>query len=746
MSSTPQKETEMHRRILSVATTMLATAATSLQAQFLEDLPTPPPRGKFGEITFSGGNLAASRKTGEMRATGDIKAKSGEYRFFTKELTRSADGVYFFGDGAMLTTCSNNVDDLHWKLTGTFMYETDKAITAKNTWLYFEDIPVFWLPWMYYPLNTNYGFRFLPGYSNRWGPFFLSGYVYDICNEVGGSPLGLGGSTYFNLRQKNGVEVGQTIRWRMGDYGKGKIKGFYAWDEDYDRYDRHWNDSSHYNYQNWGSDVDRKRYRLILEHRSDFTERDALNVKAQYISDSHYLRDFARMDNRYETIPVNEAWYEHRENMWAAGASVSGPLNDFYSGVARLPEAWLSIEPQPLFGLPVNYESQTRAGFLNRQFAKYGSTDPMYRYAPYLGLSGRGADYQAFRADSTHRVTLPFMVYDVLSIVPRAGYRATWWSDSGDPDSEFLAASGDAMYRGIAEVGVTASARAQAWLNNEWQHIFEPYIDYSFQDVKYGSGKKNRNYIFDNYDGSVDWLDQFGFEGRGLPYSWHGIRPGIRNYLRRADENGNTRPILESDIYAAVPFRDEGYIKRGRYAGYPKDMKDGFYNRHDCVVPGAILRFRPSNRITISSRTEYDVDGEKVAYADWNFEHRLTQDFSWYIGYIGRDHHIWEYVPSEYDRWNYQLSNIIRVGFEHQVCDWFAWSPFIRWDARCDELDETGAWFDFLTDCIGFRFSVNYESGIRRIDMSKQKSDFNVGFAIYLRCLGPSSMLDLAKF
>ena len=47
----------MHRCILTVATTMLATAAaTSLQAQFLEDLPTPPPRGKFGEITFSGGN------------------------------------------------------------------------------------------------------------------------------------------------------------------------------------------------------------------------------------------------------------------------------------------------------------------------------------------------------------------------------------------------------------------------------------------------------------------------------------------------------------------------------------------------------------------------------------------------------------------------------------------------------------------------------------------------------------------
>ena len=55
-------------------------------------------------------------------------------------------------------------------------------------------------------------------------------------------------------------------------------------------------------------------------------------------------------------------------------------------------------------------------------------------------------------------------------------------------------------------------------------------------------------------------------------------------------------------------------------------------------------------------------------------------------------------------------------------------------------------WFDFLTDCLGFRFSVSYENDIRRIDGSKQDNDLEFGFAIYLRALGASSMLDLAKF
>jgi hypothetical protein len=394
----------------------------------------------------------------------------------------------------------------------------------------------------------------------------------------------------------------------------------------------------------------------------------------------------------------------------------------------------------------VNYESQTKAGYLNRQYAKYGSTDPMFRYDPYIGANGRGADYQAFRMDSAHRITAPFMVKDVLSVVPRAGYRATWWSDSGDPDTLWRSASDEALYRGIAEVGVSFSARAHASLNENWQHIFEPYLDYSFQDAHFGEGDENRGYVFDNYDGSVDWLDQFGFEGRGLPHSWHGIRPGVRNYLRKKNENGTTSEFLATDIYAAIPFLDESYQKGKPLPGYPQKPEDGFYNRTDCVVPGFMMRFTPSNRMSFSSRTEYDIDTEKVAYADINMEHMISHDFRWNMGYIGRDHRLWDYLPSQRDRWNYQYSNIIRFGFEHTVCDWFAWSPFVRWDARRNELDETGVWFDYLLDCIGFRLSLNYVNGLRRIDGSKFDSDFNVVFAVYLRALGPGSMLDVGKF
>ena len=180
--------------------------------------------------------------------------------------------------------------------------------------------------------------------------------------------------------------------------------------------------------------------------------------------------------------------------------------------------------------------------------------------------------------------------------------------------------------------------------------------------------------------------------------------------------------------------------------GYPKDNDDPHYNKSGNVVPGARVRLNPTKKTTFGTRVEYDTDDDPVAYADVVFKHRVTRDFDWYVSYIGRDHRIWDYAPSPYERWNWEYSNLVKLGFEHQVCDHFAWAPYIRYDCRMNELDEVGSWFDILTDCIGFRFQVAYEDSFERIDGSKRRSDVRVGFFIYLRALGPSSMLDLARF
>ncbi len=733
--------------------TILVLCAALAQAQLLESLLYGPEnveeasRKTPQELVVRGEYMSASRTTGELLATGRVEAVASPYRFRADSISRSADGFYKLSGNTLMTTCTNDDSCLHWCLSGDFTYRERHSVTVKDAWVKLWDIPVLWVPYWYYPLNTDYGFRFMPGYTSRWGGYILTGYVYDLINEGKPDSASLGGSTYADFRTKNGFALGQTIRWDLKDLGVGKIKAYNAWDMNYDRYEHHWNDRKH-RYRNWGSDVDRDRYRIMLDHAADLTERDSLRIHAIYLSDSWVQRDFFQKDERGESIPANEAWYEHRENDWAAGGAVSGPLNDFYGGTARLPEGWFAISPQPIWSLPANYESQTRAGYLNHDYARYGSRDPMFRYVPYIGENGRGADYQAFRADTAHRVTAPFKLWDVLAIAPRAGYRGTYWSDSASRRSAYLKASGDGLFRHICEVGFTASARASAWLTDSWRHTFEPYINYSYQNAQISSGRSRRHYIFDSYDGSIDWLDQFGFEGRGLPTSWHGVRPGVRNTFQRADEKGVTRTVLDWDLYAAVPFDTMTPYRDGPLAGYADSDEDSNYGRkgHPQTVPGTRIRWKPTKDLAFFTRAEYDCENSKAAYADVFFRQRVTEDFSWHAGYIGRDHRIWHFLPSEYDRWNYEYSNVFQLGFEHTVCDWFAWSPYVRFDCRRNDLDEIGSWFDLMTDCLGYRFQVAHETSYIRVDGSKEDCDNRFYFFIYLRALGPGSMLDLARF
>ena len=378
-----------------------------------------------GEVKITADRVAADNVTGALAASGHVQAVSAPVVLHSDSVTRDADGEFVFADPTHVTTCTNDWDHLHWRVSGEVRFKDGHYVLLRNAWLRMWDIPVMWLPYWYYPMDTDYGWRVMPGYTSRWGVSLFTKYVYGICGSLGDGAYGLAGSTRFDLREKNGVALGQSVRWSLGDWGQGKFKVYYAWDQDADRYDRHWNDAKEWHYSHWGNDVPDGRYGLSFEHRVDLTERDTAWAKAAYYSDSHFHHDFLRKTtlldaNTFATHLVNEFAWEHVERPASVGVSVSGPINDFYTGVARLPEFYVDVNPMPVFSLPVNYESQTRIGYLDRDYAKYGSRDTpaQYRYTP-----GPWANYNAFRMDTYHRLTLPMKFADVLSVVPRFGLR-----------------------------------------------------------------------------------------------------------------------------------------------------------------------------------------------------------------------------------------------------------------------------------------------------------------------------------
>ena len=708
------------------------------------------------ELKVSADRVAVDRVSGALVASGHVNAVAHPFRLMTEELSRDADKRYVLSDPTMLTTCTNDTCCLHWRVTGEAEFAERRHVIFRNMWVHMWEVPVMWLPYWYYPMDTDYGLRVMPGYLSRWGAYLMTKYVYGIAGDTSGEEgaVGLGGATRFDLRAKNGIALGQSLNWSLGNLGTGKFKVYYAWDEDHSRYDRNWSNTSKWNYQNWGSTVPRERYSLELRHRWDVTERDVVRGQASYFSDSYFPQDFLRQTllsprNRFVGEKGNELAWEHNETLFGLGISVTGPLSNYAGGLARLPEAYIDILPQPVFGLPLNYESETRIGYLDRRPKTNGRKSAVNSYS---FVPGPWAEFNTFRLDSYHRITAPMKFGDVVSVVPRVGFRGTYWGESGYENltgNARAGASGDDISRLIAEGGVTFTARGTAWINDRWQHMIEPYADVLAQEAWYsgdgvGAGGNKRPYVFDSIDASIDWRDQFAGRSRNLPYSWYGVTPGLRNALRSADDRGHLKTVFDFDAYAAVQFNETGYTAGNKYHRLAK-LGDPNYGRHaPLIVPGGRIRWLPAKDVSLAFRAEYDTQQDRLALADFEWRQALSRRLSYNVDFIHRDYRWWDFSSTPYnptemrtEDFNWARFAFIDIGFEYEVCDAIALGPYMRWDLRSDEVDEVGSWFDYRTDCLGLRLQVAYQNDYKRIDGSECDHDWRIGFFVYLRAFGP---------
>ena len=727
--------------------------ALSALAHGEETSPMARRNGEPRRFTVKADRIAVDNVTKAAVLTGHVDAVSEPVHLRTDMATRTAEGVMRLHEPTSVTTCTNHNGICHWSLRGDVEYLDGKYVEGRNVWVDFYELPVFWLPYFYYPLEGECAFRVMPGYMSRWGAYVLTKTVYEIAGDSThqDNTWWLHGNTRFDLRYENGVALGQTLYWNMGDFGAGKFKVYYAWDENYDEYEyTGWHSSRSRNWENWGSNVNRDRYAIELSHRWEPTERDVVRFKGSVFSDTFVQDDFFRdgvfsIKNDWLGYDGNEIAWEHNENAFGFGVSVSGPLNDFYGGTAQLPEIYFDIQPQPLFSLPVNYESENRIGYLTRQAGEYGNGNIRN---PYAFNPGRWADYAAFRFDTYHRLAAPFRTLDdLLSVVPRVAYRGTGWSGSGHTDlygwDKVHTAS--AAFRSILEGGMTFAARGQATIDDDWRHIVEPYLDFLAQK-SWSAGMRGdvRPYVFDSLDASRAWEDQFAGRSRNLPYTYCGLTPGFRNALSKTDEHGNFHEIFDFDVYAALQFNQADWMGDDDYHKLAKADSPNYGKDSPYVMPGFRSRWNPADDISLMTRLEYDVDSNRLAMGDVGWRHAVSPDFSYFAEYSLRDSRWWDFSSTPYDPslmssddMNWTHFHFIRVGFTQHPIDWFAWSPFIRWDIKESELDTVGAWFDYLTDCLGFRLLVAYDNEYTRIDGYHRDADWNVGFFIYLRALGP---------
>ena len=187
--------------------------------------------------TMTADKIAVDNVTKASLATGHVKAKYGAVTVRSDRMERDAGGTMHFDSSTTATTCSNEVGHTHWNVSGEIEYKADDYVLLRDAWLTFYELPICYLPYLYYPLDTKCGFSWMVGYQGRWGGFLMTKYRYhilgDACHQD--STWWLKGATRFDLRTKNGIALGEDLKWNLGDFGAGEFKVYYAWDDDYER-------------------------------------------------------------------------------------------------------------------------------------------------------------------------------------------------------------------------------------------------------------------------------------------------------------------------------------------------------------------------------------------------------------------------------------------------------------------------------------------------------------------------------
>ena len=585
----------------------------------------------------------------------NFKTRSGDFGQFNAHLppfyVTSADSKRTTADefilhNATITTCDGDRPDVYIKAREARVIQ-QKKIVARGVVFYVGAVPVFYVPkWTKEIHDDKTDIDFVPGYGSRVGAFLLTAYNYHM-------DCGVKSSTHLDYRSSRGVGVGQDFSWgdpKM-DY-RGELKTYYAND------DSPMEKRDDEEKENLEGLVDSDRYRVRLSDVHNLSDRDYATTELNYLSDPAVLEDFFDDEYRHNVQPENRVTLVHRADKFTAGLELNTRLNDFYSNVDRLPEVTFDVPRMQLGESPLYYESENSASFLKKEYADGEDEE----------------DYEAFRIDSSHKVFYPTKHFGFLNVIPRVGYRATYYSKtyeystvtnlatvtdtngvkSTTNEVVTLADELGADVRNLYELGFESSFKSFGVLNNDWlsrddqglRHVVEPYMDYTY--IPEPNLTPDQLPQFDD----IDELDKR-----------NDVLLGVRNKLQ-TKRRGAVHDLVDFNVWSTYyveqpedvsnEFSDVYFKTQLRLADWlPIDFK-GAYDQYE----GNIDEFDTQVAVVWPDQTRLSVDyryangdydqlaGELTlfpnrmwsfnAYGRYSFEESLLEEQSYFIQHTGR--------------------------------------------------------------------------------------------------------------
>ncbi len=476
---------------------------------------------------------------------------------------------------------------------GSVSVVKDKSITYRNVRLYLGNVPVFWLPILYQPLNRDESFSLTPGYRGIWGAFLQSTFSFPIGQEFRGGfrvdtmtkrGVGIG----FNLDSVNPQPLDRRDldvfvlrdRQRMTDFSGERADAKYP-------------------------KPSQDRFRFSLKDKSVLSEGVYVTMDVNRISDRYFLEDFAPQDFRRDPNPQSIFSMSRIGEHEALSLNIGAQLNrSFASGTERLPEILYERLAQPLRIGGMVYQGQTGAAWMRRNYpgANFDS----------LASGGLGAglrDYDAFRFDSLHQWTMPKTFFGWLHSVPLAAVRGTYYSDSvAKGDTPGMIPQGGGLARLSVQLGLELSVKfSRTWDEFEarrigldgLKHVIQPLIAW---ELVRSSSPALRVLPFDRvgYSSQLQPIRLGDFSSVDSITDWNVVRMGVRHAFKtRRDDDTIDWLVLESTV--------DGYVQRPAYPIY-RESDDSWRQR--TFGRGAYSNFYQRVSWTPLPWLEWDVDGQ----------------------------------------------------------------------------------------------------------------------------------------
>jgi LPS-assembly protein len=482
----------------------------------------------------------------ETRTTSQPFFLSGE------NISEISENGYLIKNGTF-TTHDTPKPDFHLRARTMRVYEKDRVI-FRNVTAYVGKVPIFWFPYIYQSLDESFSFTVAPAFLSTWGPSLLTQVSFPITENIQGR-------VRLDYRGRRGLAVGfdSSMEYGKDNESWAKLTTYYLQDQN--------PEINQTAVPRTG--VPTGRYRLSLEDRTNFTDDIYGIANITKLSDQYVMQDFFQGEFRVDPVPDNVIAIAKTDSFYTLTGIERFQANQFFTTTERQPEVVLDIKRHGLFGGPIFYEGETGFANLRLQFPE-----------------GAGFEnYGTYRFDTFHQLTYPNTYFGWLSIVPRVGYRGTYYGKTWDLGSTVFVPPSNPLqpnfilppptlanpvkfdgdtFRSVFDTGAEASFKiSRTWENVQSRafgldglmHVIQPFTDFSY--VKEDGPNPTAILGFDRFLPSTQprALDFPQFTSIDSIADWTVWRVGVRNRLEtRRDDR--TLTWLEVDSFVDVQFEN----------------------------------------------------------------------------------------------------------------------------------------------------------------------------------------------